>query len=130
MKKNNKGFTMAELLIVVAIIAVLVAISIPVFIGQLERSREATDMANARNAYASAVTSYLGDQETATASFEATQLTAGWDNEDGIISSSIKLGSDEVAVQVQLPDCEKGDTVNITVEADGDSIKVTAEVAE
>jgi prepilin-type N-terminal cleavage/methylation domain-containing protein len=30
MKKNNKGFTLAELLIVVAIIAVLVAIAIPV----------------------------------------------------------------------------------------------------
>ena len=31
MKKNKKGFTLAELLIVVAIIAVLVAISIPIF---------------------------------------------------------------------------------------------------
>ena len=44
MKKNNKGFTLAELLIVVAIIAVLVAIAIPVFTSQLEKSREATDM--------------------------------------------------------------------------------------
>lgn len=30
-KTNKKGFTLAELLIVVAIIAVLVAIAIPVF---------------------------------------------------------------------------------------------------
>ena len=29
-KNNNKGFTLAELLIVVAIIAVLVAIAIPI----------------------------------------------------------------------------------------------------
>lgn len=51
-KNNNKGFTLAELLIVVAIIAVLVAIAIPVFTSQLEKSREATDAANIRSAYA------------------------------------------------------------------------------
>lgn len=52
MKNNKKGFTLAELLIVVAIIAVLVGISIPVFTSQLEKSREAVDMANIRAAYA------------------------------------------------------------------------------
>ena len=51
---NKKGFTMAELLIVVAIIAVLVAIAIPVFTSQLEKAREATDVANIRAAYAEA----------------------------------------------------------------------------
>ena len=52
MKKNKKGFTLAELLIVVAIIGVLVAIAIPIFTSQLEKSREATDLANVRSAYA------------------------------------------------------------------------------
>ena len=52
MKKNNKGFTLAELLIVVAIIAVLVAIAIPIFNSQLEKSRESTDIANVRDIYA------------------------------------------------------------------------------
>lgn len=47
--KNKKGFTLAELLIVVAIIAVLVAISIPIFSSQLEKSRRAVDLSNARN---------------------------------------------------------------------------------
>ena len=51
-KNNNKGFTPMEMLIVVAIIAVLVAIAIPVFTNQLEKSREATDAANIRSAYA------------------------------------------------------------------------------
>ena len=49
---ENDGFTLAELLIVVAIIGVLVAISIPIFSSQLEKSREATDLANVRSAYA------------------------------------------------------------------------------
>lgn len=52
MKKKRKGFTLAELLIVVAIIAVLVAIGIPIFTSQLEKSREATDAANIRVQYA------------------------------------------------------------------------------
>ena len=60
-KMNKKGFTLAELLIVVAIIAVLVAISIPIFSAQLEKAKEATDMANIRSAYAEVVAAYLDD---------------------------------------------------------------------
>ena len=60
-KRNNKGFTLAELLIVVAIIAVLVAIAIPVFTSQLEKSKEATDQANIRSAYAEVMSAALTD---------------------------------------------------------------------
>lgn len=49
--KSQKGFTLAELLVVVAIIAVLVAISIPVFTAQLKKARLAVDEANIREAY-------------------------------------------------------------------------------
>lgn len=68
MKKNNKGFTLAELLIVVAIIAVLVAIAIPIFTSRLEQSRETTDIANLRSAYAAgqvAALSGIGDTKPA-----------------------------------------------------------------
>lgn len=51
MNRNNKGFTLAELLIVVAILSVLVAVSIPIFSGHLEKSRESVDFANVRSAY-------------------------------------------------------------------------------
>ena len=64
-KENKKGFTLAELLIVVAIIAVLVAISIPIFTAQLEKSREATDEANLRAAYAEVSAAALTDTATA-----------------------------------------------------------------
>ena len=53
---RKKGFTLAELLIVVAIIGVLVAVAIPIFTSQIEKSREATDAANIRNAYAELMT--------------------------------------------------------------------------
>ena len=63
-KENKKGFTLAELLIVVAIIGVLVAISIPIFTSQLEKSREATDAANVRSAYAECSASCLSGVAT------------------------------------------------------------------
>lgn len=47
--KKKAGFTLAELLIVISIIALLTAISIPLFTSKLEKSRRAVDMANARN---------------------------------------------------------------------------------
>lgn len=50
--RNSRGFTLAELLITVAIIGVLVAISIPVFASQMEKSCEAIDLSNVRAAYA------------------------------------------------------------------------------
>ena len=50
--KNKKGFTLMEMLIVVAIIAVLVAIAIPTFSGALTKSKEAADVANIRAYYA------------------------------------------------------------------------------
>ena len=62
-KLNKKGFTLAELLIVVAIIAVLVAIAIPVFTTRLEQSRETTDIANLRSAYAAAQVAALSGGE-------------------------------------------------------------------
>lgn len=51
-KEKQGGFTLAELLIVVAIIAVLVAIAIPVFTSQLEKARLAVDHSAMRDAYA------------------------------------------------------------------------------
>ena len=63
--KSAKGFTLAELLIVVAIIAVLVAIGIPIFTSQLEKSREAVDLSDVRSAYAEVMMAAITGDTTA-----------------------------------------------------------------
>lgn len=55
MMKNRKGFTLMEMLIVVAIIAILVIIAIPTFNSALAKARAATDVANIRSGYAAAL---------------------------------------------------------------------------
>ncbi|MCF2615664.1 prepilin-type N-terminal cleavage/methylation domain-containing protein [Oscillibacter valericigenes] len=50
--KSQKGFTLAELLVVVAIIAVLVAVAIPVFSASQKKAKLAADDAMIREAYA------------------------------------------------------------------------------
>ena len=59
MKMNKKGFTLMEMLIVIAIIAILIAIAIPTFTAALEKSRQKTDLANARALKSLVVAQYM-----------------------------------------------------------------------
>ena len=110
-KMNKKGFTLAELLIVVAIIAVLVAISIPIFSAQLEKAKEATDMANIRSAYAEVVAAYLGDSKS-----HVISVTLKSDKDDYVSDKSAEIAG--VKYEVIL----KGDSIQNPCE-----VKVTAD---
>ncbi len=118
--REKKGFTLAELLIVVAIIAVLVAIAIPIFTTQLEKSREATDLANLRAAYAECATDILtADTTTYTSSYKKVspkQTTSGW-----VTSPVPDIGAVKSA---SVPNIVAGTDVYMIVKADG-----TAEIS-
>ena len=131
MKKNNKGFTLAELLIVVAIIAVLVAIAIPIFTSQLEKSREAVDEANARSLYAETVAAVLAEDTTAQTTLKDCTLTMTKDNTTGIVTGTATLklsqqkdglegGAESVNIGgVDVSGWGPGKTLTITVLSDG-----------
>ena len=109
-RNNKKGFTLAELLIVVAIIAVLVAVAIPVFTTQLEKSKEATDLANIRAAYAEASVAALDADNGTDGVADSVAMTqnSGWEYEDNHIAG----------VTTDIPDVEKGDIVTVTVDGE------------
>ena len=131
LRRNKKGFTLAELLIVVAIIGVLVAISIPIFTGQLEKAREATDAANVRAAYAAVSTDVLLDpqgndtannitydtnKKTYTATVTAVQTEPEWQ------TASLKdgnIGGQKIAAQT------KGNSWTITGDVASGKVTIT-----
>lgn len=76
-KLNKKGFTLAELLIVVAIIAVLVAIAIPIFMNSLAKAEKAAENANVRNVKSAAINMILSEWDTAPNYMGYTDHSAG-----------------------------------------------------
>ena len=76
--RKSGGFTLVEMLIVVAIIAILVVVSIPMVSSSLDKARTATDDANVRAAKAAALIEYMITEpvpETATYYYDAVNGT-------------------------------------------------------
>ena len=71
---RKKGFTLAELLIVVAIIGVLVAVSVPVFTAQRSKAVDAVNKANIRAAKALALAAFYDDKTGYVASANGTKM--------------------------------------------------------
>lgn len=116
---KNGGFTLVEMLIVIAIIAVLIAISIPVVTNELENAREAADAANLRSAYAVVMIDAVqeGGSTTKTVDVVLTQTKNGWNN------TNIKnIGGVDMDDIPSTP----GATVTVSYDAGSDTAKFTA----
>jgi len=62
MKKNNKGFTLIELMIVIAIIGILAAIAIPQFSAYRQRSFNSSATSDVRN-FRTTVEAFFADMQ-------------------------------------------------------------------
>jgi len=140
-QKGPLGFAIcmvAELLEKVAIIGVLVAISIPIFTSQLEKSREAVDEANLRSLYAEASAALLTDDTTATSDVSGGKLTVTTTNSVTTATMILNLtqqtdglqnGTTEVNIGgVKVPSATwvAGKAVQVVLKNNGDAAAVSS----
>ena len=85
-RKDDEGFTLIELMVVVLIIGILIAIALPTFLGARKRAQDKAAQSNLRNAIAAAKT-YYTDGETYLNFNEAAGLaiepSLTWEETDG-----------------------------------------------
>ncbi len=115
---NKKGFTLMEMLIVVAIIAVLVAIAIPTFNNALEKSREATDAANLRAAYAECAVAVISDTANKAGysqKVDPVQTVAGFAN----LGDDVTIGGVNLKTGDAVKDIVKGTAIYVNYSANG-----------
>lgn len=129
--KNTKGFTLMEMLIVVAIIAILIAIAIPTFNSSLNKAKVATDEANIRSGYAAVMTELLTSDTAVTNGATYTLKVDG-----GVTGSAAAYqtkGKPSAAVDIaghQVDAWEPDETVTYTVNTSNDGYDVTITVGE
>lgn len=119
---NKKGFTLMEMLIVVAIIAVLIAIAIPTFNSALNKAKVGTDTANIRSGYAGVMVEILAGGAAKDDTYglnddgSVTKLTSG---ATGSYTTKGKAEADVTIGGVSVTAWESGKHVAYTVGDDG-----------
>ena len=88
---NEKGFTLIELMIVIAIIGILAAIAIPNFVSYRQRSYNSAAQSDMKNAMTTQE-AYFVDNATYTAS-TANLSGAGWVQSNSVVLSIANAGT-------------------------------------
>src|SRR5688572_7976707 len=75
--REDEGFTLIELMVVVLIIAILIAIAVPTFLGARKKAQARAAQSNVRNAYSAAKTFFTDNENFSTdATGDASSLIA------------------------------------------------------
>lgn len=103
-QKNNKGFSLVELIVVIAIMAVLVGVLAPQLIRYVEKSREATDIQNC-DSIATTLKTYFSDKEGVTGKVKVTVTTsadvavAKVANSDTFVPADVETALDDAGLK-------------------------------
>lgn len=95
-KLNNKGFSLVELIIVIAIMAILVGVMAPSLMKYIEKSRYSSDVQTIDNAY-SALKYAMADEGAYQAALGNAALTGA----SGVDFATILAGSDKLSTEVK-----------------------------
>ena len=105
--------------------AVLTAIAIPVFTSQLEKSREATDLANVRSAYAEQMAAYLtSDNKTAIADITVPvkQTVDKWQSQGDADNATIAEGQTGKGIEVP---CHTSGSYTVSIDVETGEITIS-----
>ena len=119
-KTNKKGFTIVELVIVIAVIAILAAVLIPTFSGVVEKAKQSAAIQAARNAY----TEILAEESVQGQPSKIASYTLSNDikNDTGITSATYTAGGDNTDETVAFVVGDYTVTYVITAKASGSKI--------
>lgn len=129
-KLNNKGFSLVELIIVVAIMAVLIGVLAPQYLKYVERSRVSTDRDNV-DAIVSALQVYAVDPDASAAFSGGEKITltrtaapsiddsTGTPVANALTNAGITIGN------IRVQNKQEFSQVVITVTVSGDQVTVT-----
>ena len=103
MFKNNGGFTLVELIVVIAILAILAGVAVPVYSGYISKANEAADLTQMDSLKTAAMFSVMEDHPAAK-----------------VTSISVTVGADKVvsSVVAEFEGCTDCDETTATVTSD------------
>ena len=117
---KKKGFTLMEMMIVVAIIAILIAIIIPTFKSALDRAHAAADEANLRAYYAEQMADAILEDRAPTAPTDTTSVTVSGVTYKLYGTAKYNVSTDKKQMTIEYTG-PAGSNVSITIPGGGNT---------